>query len=138
MMRASLSFLIFCLITFILGELISCKDTQEPTSEIVFPDSNISFSKHVGPLFQQKCARGGCHTGSDPAGSLNLGYPGSYIALTNHNPTLIYNGDGQNSLLMKRLDGRIQPRMPLPGSAQLTQNQIDGVKIWIDEGAQDN
>jgi uncharacterized membrane protein len=120
-------------LTFELLTSISCKDTQtNPSSEIVFPDSNVSFSKHVGPLFQQRCARAPCHTGSTPAAGLNLDYP-SYTALTSR-PGMILAGNANQSVLVQHLDGRLS-LMPPPNFQQLTQNQINGVKKWINEGA---
>jgi len=52
-------------------------------------------------------------------------------------PRLVVSGQSNNSLLIQRLDGRIQPRMPF-NLTPLTQNQLDGVKKWIDEGALNN
>jgi hypothetical protein len=104
----------------------------------MFPDSNVSFSKHVGPLFQQKCTGSPCHGGSAPApanNGLNLEYP-SYTALMNHTPTLVVPRD-TNSLLLERLDGRLPP-MPPPKFLSLTKNQIIGIKKWIEEGAKYN
>jgi hypothetical protein len=54
----------------------------------------------------------------------------------NHTPTLVVPRD-TNSLLMERLDGRL-PQMPPPKFSQLTLNQINGVKKWIEEGASEN
>ena len=46
-------------------------------------------------------------------------------------------GDPGNSLLIQRLEGTIAPRMPqnLP---PLSPAEIDVIKQWIQEGAQDN
>ncbi len=107
-----------------------CKDTLTPTtSEIVFPDKNVTYTKHVGPLFQQTCALGGCHVtgGYRP----NLEFPASYSALLDY----IIKGNPEHSILVQRLEGRLQPQMPPPNVATLTKNQIEGVKTWIREGA---
>ena len=117
--------------------LSSCKDTQEgPSKDIVFPDSNVSFSQHVGPLFQQKCATALCHGSTNPASGLNLEYP-SYQALLNR-PGLVVQHDGSHSTLIQYLNGTFEPRMPPANFPQLNQNQISGVKKWIDEGAMNN
>ncbi|MBF8247968.1 MAG: hypothetical protein HW374_768, partial [Bacteroidetes bacterium] len=66
----------------ILVSLSSCKDTLTDPDQpinVVFPDSNVSYSQHVEPLFQQGCAFGQCH-GSASAGGLNLESP-SYSKL---------------------------------------------------------
>jgi uncharacterized membrane protein len=129
-------FFLFCSLFLISVGLSSCKDTQtSPSTEIVFPSNNINFTKHVEPLFQQKCSHAPCHGGSTPAAGLNLEYP-SYIALIKHIPTLIVQKD-TNCLLMQRLDGRLT-KMPPPNFPQLTENQMNGVKKWIEEGASNN
>ncbi|MGH2568755.1 MAG: hypothetical protein ACRDGA_10470 [Bacteroidota bacterium] len=128
------------LIAFVLGvscTLLSCKDdVTGGGSSIVFPDSNVSFTQHVQPLFHERCTASGCHSGGAPQAGLNL-VPPSYNSLMNHTPRLVVAGESNNSLLIQRLDGRIQPRMPF-NQEPLTQNQLTGVRKWIDEGAQNN
>jgi len=102
----------------------SCKDqiTDPNTNPIVFPSSNISYSQHVDPLFQQRCALSGCHAGSSAQAGLDLLTP-SYSNLMNHQP--------------QRIDGRLAPQMPYMAQP-LNANQIAGIKKWIDEGAKNN
>ncbi|MBM2845552.1 MAG: hypothetical protein HW407_864 [Bacteroidetes bacterium] len=116
----------------------SCKDqiTDPNSNPIVFPDANVSYSKHVEPLFQQRCALSGCHAGSSAQAGLDLFTP-SYSSLINHQPRLVNPGASNNSLLVQRIDGRIAPQMPYL-SQPLTANQISGFKKWIDEGAKNN
>jgi hypothetical protein len=111
----------------------SCKqDEKKPiSSDIIFPDSLISFVHHVEPLFRQTCIFSGCHGGNQPAGGLNLEGQ-MWLALMSPGNLIIKN-NGYESPLVKYLDNRLQPRMPLGGT--LTTNQINGVKKWIDEGA---
>ena len=118
---------------------ISCKDqssNNNHTSNIVFPDSGISFNKYVQPLFQQTCVFGGCHSDNQPAANLNL-QDDPWHALINYQPSIVTPKNGNGSQLVMYLDGRLSPQMPLR-STPLTQNQIKGVKKWIDEGAQNN
>ena len=116
----------------------SCKDqvTDPNVNPIVFPDANISYSKHVDPLFQQRCALGGCHAGSTAQAGLDLFAP-SYSSLINHLPRLVTAGASNNSLLVQRIDGRLAPQMPYMAQP-LNANQINGIKKWIDEGAKNN
>jgi len=118
--------------------LSSCKDeiTDPNLNPIVFPDSNVSYSKHVDPLFQQRCAISGCHAGSSSQRGLDLFAP-SYSSLINHQPRLVISGVSNNSLLLQRIDGRLAPQMPYM-SQPLNANQINGIKKWIDEGAKNN
>jgi len=118
--------------------MLSCKDqtNQNLTSNIVFPDSLVSFSKQVQPLFQQTCAASGCHGGSQQAANLNLEID-PWHSLINYVPPIVLVKNGTNSLLVMRIDGRTPPQMPLR-SQPLSTNQINGVKKWIDEGAKNN
>jgi hypothetical protein len=118
--------------------MFSCKDqvTDPNTDPIVFPDANVSYSKHVEALFQQRCALSGCHSSGAAAAGLVLTFP-SYNSLMNFQPKLVNPGSSNNSLLVQRIDGRLSPRMPLNGQP-LTTNQISGIKKWIDEGALNN
>lgn len=116
----------------------SCEDelTGLRPSDVVFPDSGVSYSQHVDALFQQSCASAQCHGGGAPAADLNLEFP-SYRALIDHRPRLVLSGDGANSLLVLRLTGAVGERMPLRLQA-LNDNQIRGIQRWIDEGAINN
>ena len=118
--------------------LSSCKDqiTDPNTNPIVFPDANISYSKHVDPLFQKRCALSGCHAGSSSQAGLDLFTP-SYSSIINHQPRLVNPGSSTNSLLAQRIDGRLPPQLPYM-SQPLTATQIAGIKKWIDEGAKNN
>lgn len=116
----------------------SCEDDANPlgVSDVVFPDSAVSFSTHVERLFHQSCASSLCHGGGDPASQLSLEAP-AYRALIDHKPTLVHPGDGENSLLYLRVAGQVGDRMPLR-MTPLNDNQIQGIKRWIDEGAVNN
>ncbi|MBN1397884.1 MAG: hypothetical protein JXA06_07625 [Bacteroidetes bacterium] len=125
----------FLILIFLSSLLTSCKDTiTDSTNEIIFPDDSISFTKHVGPLLQRKCASH-CHGGTTPSSGLNLEYP-SYSALLNW-PGLVIPGNADGSRLFLSINGK-PPFMPPEYSEQLTENQIAGIKKWIDEGAEFN
>ncbi|HTP14131.1 MAG TPA: hypothetical protein VMM37_10900 [Bacteroidota bacterium] len=114
----------------------SCKDQTSQTSNLVLPDSNLSFSHDIEPLFAQTCLGSQCHSGTSPARGLDL-TPPSYQSLMYHNPTLVVGGAPNNSLLVQRLDGTFPPIMP-SNQSPLTANQIKGVRQWIKEGAKNN
>lgn len=114
---------------------LSCESTTDLGDDFVFPDSNVSFGEHVGAFFNVRCT-GPCHAGATPAEGLDLTYPQSYFNLIN-GPQLVIPGNSNQSVLIMRLDGRIQPQMPL-NSRLLTPNQLNGIRKWIDEGAQNN
>jgi hypothetical protein len=116
----------------LLSLLLSCGKNSNPTapSDIVFPDSNISYARYVQPLFYQKCTLAGCHDDESMAGGLSLT---SYTALTAQ-PGIVIPKNSTNSLLAQVIDGGA----PHAIAISLTANQIKGIKKWIDEGALDN
>jgi len=125
-----------CIALIALASLYSCKDNLTGTGpfDIVFPDSNISYNSVIQPLFDKGCAlAGGCHAGDQPAADLGLE---SYQRLTDR-VGIVVPGSPDESLLQLRIEGRIEPRMPLFRPA-LTDNQIQGIRRWILEGAINN
>jgi hypothetical protein len=135
----SLSYFIALILGLALLIWNSCKDeiVGSRNSSVVFPDSNVSYSKHVEILFQETCAVSGCHAGNNSSGRLNL-TPPSYDSLMNHPVRLVIATQSTNSLLVQRLEGLIGERMPPRNFTPLTANQIKGIKRWIDEGAANN
>ena len=127
---------IFILLVLSIITLLSCKDqtTQGSTSDIIFPSSGVSFNKQVKPLFEQTCSAAGCHSGSQPAATLNFQYF-SWSSLIDFQPIIVVPYSSKTSLLYTYISGN--PQLMPPGQ-RLTQNQIDGVKKWIDEGALNN
>ena len=95
--------------------------------------SGVSWSGDILPILQQNsCVF--CHGGS---GRLNLD---NYAALMRGGESgpVVIPGDGDNSLLYKRVDGfSAGDRMPR-GGARLDQSLIDKIRDWINEGALDN
>ncbi|MCI0339082.1 MAG: hypothetical protein L0226_16035 [Acidobacteria bacterium] len=92
--------------------------------------NQISFTKNIEPIFQEKCLA--CHSHTVRQGGLNLE---SYDALMNggKNGAAIVPGKSAESRLVKMLEGSIKPRMPL--GDELTPDEIRSIKTWIDAGA---
>ena len=131
------------LILILLLLSFACKDEgpNPAEQEFVLPESNITYSDHLEPFFLAKCgSRSGCHGPTDKAGGLDIT---SYTAIREHlvyssvgDVILVIPGDGESSFLYNVLirDYLDTPRMPLDGP-YLNQNNVNGVKTWIDEGA---
>ena len=117
--------------------LMGCEDeTSGPgpdSGEILFPESNISYGQHIQPIFNASCAISGCHNSTTRQSDLSLG---SYVEATTR-PGIIVSGDPEASLLVQRIEGRIQPQMPF-NRAPLPENQISVIRQWILEGAKNN
>ena len=120
----------------------SCKDdiTGGP-STIVFPDSGVHYGTHVEPLFLQSCAFSGCH-GEDTFDSRGFSLE-TYEHATSRVGIIIPCRRGEacnpeNSILVRRIEGldglEQMPKFRPP----LNSNQINGIKTWIREGAQNN
>ena len=114
-----------------------CKDefpSEQDFSSFLFPDSAVSYGRHVQSLFDARCIR--CHNGGHPQTDLDLTSP-SYSKLMNYQPRLVISRDSDNSILIQRLAGVISPRMPL-NATPITENQFAGMRRWILEGAVNN
>lgn len=120
------------------GIYLSCKDevTGGNTIDIVFPDSAVSYGRHVQPLFDRGCAFTACH-GADTFSE--RGYSLDSYQNARSRPGIIVPFDPNGSILILAIEGRAanSRRMPL-NSDTLTANQSKGLRTWIAEGARNN
>jgi len=122
--------------------LISCKSSTEANNndQTVYPDSGLSYSQHIRPIFIQDCASiGSCHQTAIRAGGLDLetdppdpNFPG------NHGPTVVAFNPSQSYLyqvLFDQVPG-ISRRMPPPNFSVsgLEDAKINAIGTWISEG----
>lgn len=129
-------------ITFLLAAIFlafiiyACDDTfvQSDIDNKIIPETNVSYSEHIHPLLNAKCAFSGCHEDQTRAAGLSVTSYGNTIA----DPQMVFPYFPQNSKLVWAVEGSGPSWMPPLIYPQLTQNQIDGIKQWIAEGAQPN
>ena len=111
----------------------------------------VTLAEIQQTIFTPRCATAGCHSGARPTGNLSLVDGASYTQLVNVTPSVqlaaqagqlrVDPGHPENSFLLVKLSG--QPPsgegspMPLTGAA-LTVDEIDMIRNWILEGAQNN
>lgn len=130
-------------VLFILfSALISCKSSTEANNndnQTVYPDSGLSFSQHIRPIFIQDCATiGGCHQTATQAGGLDLETdPPSFLA--DHGLVVIAFSSTSSNLylvLFDQLPG-VSRRMPPPNVSVsgLEDAKIKAIGTWISEGA---
>jgi hypothetical protein len=116
----------------------SCKSPTGPQgslSDVVFPARNVKYGLQVQPCFDQACGVSGCHDVDTRAGTLALD---SWSDAMLSDIGVIRAGDTVNSRLVWRIEGtKGLIRMPT-GLPPLNSNQINGLKQWILEGAQNN
>ena len=118
--------------------LIGCKDDSPgdmgSPSNIVFPPDSVSYLQHVQPLFDQTCALSGCHDAGAHDSPLKLTNWGETVIQL---PGVVVPGNPGSSTLVFRIQGTSGQRMPLNRNP-LNENQINGIRVWIAEGAQNN
>ena len=103
-------------------------------STIIFPANGISYTAQVQPLFNQACNASGCHENGTQTTALVLtSYGGAVLTL----PGVVVAGKPDASTLVLRIQGSVGARMP-PGAYALNQNQVNGIRTWIVEGAKNN
>lgn len=106
-------------------------------SNIIFPTSNVSYPQHVQRLFNQTCALVGCHSQGESADRLKLDTYENLRFGVRGLPVVIP-GSPETSELVFRIEGRTRQRMPPNTTNPLNQNQINGIRTWIAEGALSN
>jgi mono/diheme cytochrome c family protein len=113
--------------------LISCDDTitSEDIDKLVMPDSDVSYAQHIAPVFEIKCV--GCHNDQRKEGGVNLSAYTNVIA----DPRIVFPGEADNSVLVWTIEG-LAGVQPMPPYGPLTQNHVNGIKTWINEGAKYN
>lgn len=120
--------IILSFIVFYLG----CDDTSVGIDDKIIPETNVSFSQHIFPIFNAKCVN--CHGVGSVEGGVNLTNWAGATA-----PDIVVRSDPDNSPLVwsiQRIPGI--PAMPPEGYVGLTEDQIEGIITWIKEGAKNN
>jgi hypothetical protein len=105
--------------------------------QIVFPADSVSYSKQVEPFFTLACNASGCHNGTDMAGNVSLatwqdivdGLNGGLVVVDVAHPQY-----DTSSILDRVLFGDEPHAAPL----NVNENQRDGIRQWIFEGAKEN
>jgi len=129
----------YSLVLLILASLQSCyKDVGPIEGEGDVPAEGISYSQDVQPIYDQNCID--CHPGS---GNLDLTADNSYaetvnVSASGYSGILVVPGDPEASVLYKKIDGSGAYGSNMPVGGSLSQTQINTIKQWILEGAQNN
>jgi hypothetical protein len=123
--------LIILFFAVVIGQ--SCKDTITSTdvNKIVMPDSGVSYSLHISPVFEVKCVP--CHNDQRSSGGVNLSSWTNVV----RDPSIVFPGSDSTSILVWSIE-RYPSVAPMPPSEWLSRNHINGIRTWIREGAQNN
>src|SRR5262249_7857619 len=93
----------------------------------------VDFSKEVAPLLKDYCLR--CHGGDEVKGKFNLATKASAMK-GGRNGQCIHPGKADKSTFCTLLvDPDPEERMPPPKAKQLTKEQIETIRKWIEQGA---
>ena len=114
----------------------SCSDSVvTDTGEIEFPDTNVSWSRHVQPFLTLTCAYQGCHSSESRAAGIALD---NYFELRNaFSGGLVIEGKPDQSYLMQILQGGLHPYEYI-WWPKVNDNHREGIRTWINEGAKNN
>ncbi|MEY3433190.1 MAG: hypothetical protein RL131_1126, partial [Bacteroidota bacterium] len=100
---------------------------------LFFTQDPIDYNTQVKPIINQKCIS--CHGGVKKKGGFSLLFREEALAPTESGHPAIIPGDAKNSDMIKRLHHQDpEERMPYKEDP-LTQNEIEILTRWIDEGA---
>lgn len=116
---------------------VSCSDsTVTDPEDIIFPDSNISYQKHVEPFMRLTCAYQGCHNNTTQAAGIILD---DWFYMTNAmSGAFIIPSKPDNSVLVQMLEGKYPHLYEHIWRPRINDEQIEGIRQWILEGAELN
>ena len=119
--------------------LISCSDRIVDSCEIEDSGFDNRYAEIQSEIFNKSCV--GCHGGGAPSGDLNLESGQSYQNLVNvlnssSTATLVVPDKPGESYLLLRMVSSQGDVMPPAGN--VSENLLELVEKWIENGAQDN
>jgi hypothetical protein len=89
----------------------------------------------VAPPFQKRCVL--CHSGQAAPRGLRLDSYGALL-LGGQRETVVIPGAPDSNELLRRIEGKSQPRMPFDGPPYLSHDEIRLISDWIAVGAPDD
>lgn len=121
----------------------SCTKDKGPFLPLENPNNiPISFQNKVQPIFNQHCIS--CHDNIVYSGNLNLTNSNSYNNLVNvvstaYSPNIrVVPSNPTNSVLLQKINNSNQFGQNMPISGSLSQQEINSIKEWINQGALNN
>ncbi len=124
-------------VTLVLG---ACQSKKIDNSVIVDPGPVVSYAADVQPIFASSCGGVGCHIGETTNG-VNLSTYSAAIGSRGlqYGGPVIVPGDGAGSPLVDKVGPSPSEgsRMPL-GLGALSASQVETIRTWIDDGAENN
>lgn len=99
---------------------------------------SISYAKDVYPLVKAKCLK--CHEKDDENPNNFAMDNVALIRSSGKSKDMVIPGDGANSYLVIKLLPKPPKgaQMPIFSKKKLTEDEVELIKKWIDQGAKDN
>ncbi len=120
------------LFILIIGVLYNCRidpiDLEDFNEDIPCDPDVIYFEKDILPIFQSNCAKSGCHDDSTAQKGVNLT---SWKNATNEE--IVTPNNAEDSELYDVLEDNEMPPYP---ETPLTLNQVNLIRDWINQGAE--
>lgn len=104
--------------------------TSSGDSNIVFPSEKIDYIQHVQPFLKFNCGYSGCHSSFTKAAGLSVD---DYFSVMSY-MGLVIPLQPDASTIVQILENKL-PHSVFFYSGNITQNQIQGLRKWIEEGA---
>ena len=116
--------------------LFSCSRNKGLLSQPECPTKAVVLYKtDIQPLFDANCNTASCHSGSDPAGNLDLETGRSYAALNRPGSGYLDSIDPDNSVLYSMMTSASNP---MPPQGKLSACDLQLIYQWMSEGARNN
>lgn len=98
-----------------------------------FPDPTnygnpVCYETEIFPLIQSNCAKSGCHDAITQAEGYNFSYYDGIMKA-------VKPGKPNSSKLYESINGKGEEMMPPPPNETLNSEQVNTIKIWIEQGA---
>jgi hypothetical protein len=125
-----LKYFLFFISVITLGLALSgCPNTISNPKDIIFPDSNVSYTRQVEPFLNLTCAFSGCHGNTSTNGIIL----NDYFRIVN-TPGLVIAGKPDASLLIQIIE-KTKPHFTYYEESNITENHKKGMRRWVQEGA---
>lgn len=110
---------------------------EAPVTQDPYADGKITYGEVEG-IFKQRCVK--CHSDNSVLAAAPEGLHLSSLAevLAGGERLAVVPGNPLASELMRRIEGRASPRMPMDGPPWLEDDQIALIRDWISGGAMDD
>ena len=114
------------------GELIhgSAQPAAAEAEDDDDDDDAVSYAQ-IDQIMQDACVH--CHQAGNEIWDLNLSSHENLMAGSKNGP-IVVPGEPNESELVKRIDGTVEPQMPL-GGAELSERDVERIIRWVEQGA---